>query len=144
MYLSTHNWKINYEIICHSFVIWINIDSIKHSKCICKMPRFWKLCWFCIFHPTRIRRVCRYPHWLSVQGKHQQDTKIHDWKTQCQLHRPLGNRLLWKDLRNQYVWLSWWVIVNGKIEDYGISKDLPLLYAIDDNSQYFGKMFGGK
>ena len=35
-------------------------------------------------------------------------------------------------------------IVNGKVEDYGISKDLSLLCAIDDNSQYFGKIFGEK
>ncbi|MGY5146576.1 MAG: hypothetical protein ACW9W4_01045 [Candidatus Nitrosopumilus sp. bin_7KS] len=33
-------------------------------------------------------------------------------------------------------------IINGKVEDYKISKELPLLCAISDDSQYFGKMFG--
>jgi hypothetical protein len=35
-------------------------------------------------------------------------------------------------------------IVNGKVRDYGISKELPLLCAIGDDSQYFGNVFGEK
>ena len=33
-------------------------------------------------------------------------------------------------------------IVNGEVKDYGIDKELPLLCAITDDAQYFGKVFG--
>jgi hypothetical protein len=35
-------------------------------------------------------------------------------------------------------------IVNGKVKDYGISKELPLSCAITDDAKYFGKAFGEK